>query len=75
MQQKIRHQNNSSAPGESTAAPIPMGRGELPRSESARQARKPQGSQARAPGSLTARMIDYRSWWNLPAARQGKSHS
>ena len=58
MQQEIRPESDPM-----TKRPAP-GRG-----EPYRQARKPQASQARAPGSLTARMMDYRSWWNLPGAK------
>lgn len=64
MQQEIRSE-----------ADLASSQAVLGQGEPARQPRKPQGSQARAQGSLTARMIDYRSWWNLPASKPKKSRS
>lgn len=58
----------SSSPASSARASVPASRASVP------GAAKGTGRSAEQPESLTAKMLDYRSWWNLPRERSRKAH-
>lgn len=72
MQQESRHPDNPNyveGPLKAAVAsdhPIPIPR-------PLRETRK--ASQSPASDSLTAKMQDYRNWWNLPRTRSRKPHT
>lgn len=67
MQRETRPRSSSPNPPARAAGPASLA--------SVPEAVKNAGRSAEQPDSLTAKMLEYRSWWNLPRERSRKAHS